>query len=113
MDLEFSPGDEAFRQEVRRFLDENLPDYLREGARATPGVFVEPDIGREWQAILHRKGWLAYNWPQECGGTGWTPIQRYIFEKECALADAPSLPVLSLKLLGPVLCTFGSPEQIA
>ena len=113
MDLEFSPGDEAFRQEVRRFLEENLPDYLREGARATPGVFVEPDIGREWQAILHRKGWLAYNWPQECGGTGWTPIQRYIFEKECALADAPSLPVLSLKLLGPVLCKFGSPEQKA
>jgi alkylation response protein AidB-like acyl-CoA dehydrogenase len=79
--------------------------------RATPSVFVEPDIGTEWQRILHRKGWLAYNWPVACGGTGWTPVQRYIFEKECALADAPSLPVLSLKLLGPVVCRFGTQAQ--
>ncbi|MCP5398141.1 MAG: acyl-CoA dehydrogenase family protein [Sphingobium sp.] len=113
MDLQFSAQDETFRQEVRRFLDENLPQSLRDGMRATPGVFVEPDIGQEWQAILHRKGWLAYNWPEDCGGTGWSPIQRYIFEKECALADAPSLPVLSLKLLGPVICKFGTPEQKA
>ena len=113
MDLDFSPEDKAFREEVRDFLDENLPQHLREGTRATPGVFAEPDIANEWQAILHRKGWLAYNWPADCGGTGWTPIQRYIFEKECALADAPSLPVLSLKLLGPVICHFGTPEQKA
>lgn len=113
MDLHFSPQDEAFRQEVRKFLDENLGDHLRAGMRATPTVFVEPDIGREWQAILHHKGWLAYNWPADCGGTGWTTTQRYIFEKECALADAPSLPVLSLKLLGPVICKFGTPEQRA
>lgn len=111
MDLNFTAEDEAFRSEVRRFLDENLPERLRAGMRATPGVFVEPDIGREWQAILHRKGWLAYNWPVACGGTGWTPVQRYIFEKECALADAPSLPVLSLKLLGPVICRFGTQAQ--
>lgn len=113
MDLDFSPQDQAFRAEVRRFLDENLPQHLREGMRGTPGVFVEPDIGGEWQAILHARGWLAYNWPIACGGTGWTPIQRYIFEKECALADAPSLPVLSLKLLGPVICRFGTEEQKA
>lgn len=113
MDLQFSTQDEAFRHEVRRFLDENLPQSLRDGMRATPGVFVEPDIGQEWQAILYRKGWLAYNWPEDCGGPGWSPIQRYIFEKECALADAPSLPVLSLKLLGPVICKFGTPEQKA
>ena len=113
MDLQFSPEDLAFRDEVRAFLDTALPDYLRAGMQATPSIFVEPDIGREWQAILHAKGWLAYSWPVENGGTGWTTIQRYIFEKECALADAPSLPVLSLKLLGPVICRFGTPEQKA
>jgi alkylation response protein AidB-like acyl-CoA dehydrogenase len=113
MDLHFTPEDEAFRAEVRTFLDEHLPDHLRAGMQATPTVFVEPDIGREWQAILHAKGWLAYNWPADCGGTGWTMTQRYIFEKESALADAPSLPVLSLKLLGPVICRFGTPEQKA
>lgn len=113
MDLHFTPEDETFRQEVRAFLDAHLPAHLREGMAATPGVFVEPDIGQEWQRILHEKGWLAYNWPVECGGTGWTPVQRYIFEKECALANAPSLPVLSLKLLGPVLCRFGTAAQKA
>jgi len=52
------------------------------------------EIGREWQAILHARGWLAYQWPREYGGTGWSPLQRYIFEKECALADAPGSYVL-------------------
>lgn len=113
MDLSFTPEDEAFRQEVRAFLDASLPADLREGMAATPGVFVEPDIGQLWQRILHEKGWLAYNWPVDCGGTGWSPVQRYIFEKECALANAPSLPVLSLKLLGPVICRFGTAEQKA
>ncbi len=113
MDLKLSPAEEAFRAEVRAFLDANLTEHLRRGAQATPTVFAEPDLGREWQRILHEKGWLGYHWPVEHGGTGWTPVQRYIFEKECALSSAPGLPVLGLKLLAPVLWTFGSPEQKA
>lgn len=111
MDLDLTSAQRAFRDEVRRFLEQHLSAHLRVGARATTTVFAEPDIGREWQAILHRRGWLAYNWPAEFGGTGWSPLQRYLFEKECALADAPGLPVLGLKLLAPVLHTFGTPEQ--
>ena len=113
MELELTPDEVAFRDEVRAFLDASLTDRLCASAQATPTVFVEPDIGREWQQILHRRGWLAYHWPVEHGGTGWTPVQRYIFEKECALAGAPMLPVLGLKLLAPVLYTFGSPAQKA
>ena len=100
-----------FRDMVRDFLNTHLPQSLRAAARATPTVFAEPEIGREWQRILYDKGWLAYNWPREFGGTGWSPIERYIFEKECALADVPGLPVLGLKLLAPVLYTFGTPRQ--
>jgi alkylation response protein AidB-like acyl-CoA dehydrogenase len=111
MDMAFSSADLAFRDEVRRFLDTALTPELRAGARATPTVFADPDIGREWQRRLHQKGWLAYHWPREYGGTGWTATQRYLFEKECALADAPDLPVLGLKLLGAVLCAFGTPAQ--
>ena len=113
MDMSLPPADIAFQQEVRAFLAANLPDHIREGARRSPGVFVEPDIGSEWQQILHRKGWLAAHWPVEDGGTGWTPMQRYLFEKECALAGAPSLSVLALKLVGPVICRFGTAEQKA
>ncbi|GAB4144787.1 MAG: acyl-CoA dehydrogenase family protein [Sphingomonadales bacterium] len=113
MDLAFTEEEIAFREEVRAFLAEHLSERLRAGMRATPSVFVEPDIGCEWQRILNEKGWLAYHWPKEYGGPGWTPVQRYIFEKECALADAPGLPVLSLKLLGPVVYTFGTDAQKA
>ncbi len=113
MDMEFSPADIAFREEVRDFLAENLPDRLRDGARRTPGVFVEPDIGMEWHRILYEKGWVAPHWPKEDGGTGWTPTQKFIFEKECALAGAPALAILGLRLVGPVICAFGTPEQKA
>lgn len=113
MDIALTDAELAFRDEVERFLAEHLPERLRAGARATPTVFAEPDLGGEWQRILYRKGWLAYFWPTAFGGTGWTPMQRYIFEKACALAHAPDLPVLSLKLLGPVLHAFGTPEQQA
>lgn len=113
MDMNFSPAHDAFRAEVRAFLDAELLPHLRDGARRTPSVFVEPDIGLEWQRILHRKGWLAYHWPQADGGCNWDPVQKYIFETECALADAPALSVLGLRLVGPVICAFGTPEQKA
>lgn len=113
MDMDFTIEELAFRDEVRTFLAEKLSPRLREGAANTPSVFTEPDITREWQAILCEKGWLATLWPQEYGGPGWTPVQKYIFEKECAVAGAPALPVLGLKLVGPVICKFGTAEQKA
>jgi alkylation response protein AidB-like acyl-CoA dehydrogenase len=111
MDMDFSADTLAFRDEVRTFLATALPDHLKQAMRNTPSVFVEKDIAVEWQRILHAKGWLAYQWPSEFGGTGWTPVQRYIFEKECALAGTPALSVLGLKLVAPVIYTYGSQAQ--
>ncbi len=111
MDFSFSKEEEAFREEVREFLDKNLTERLRSGSRASPGVFVEPDIGYEWQSILAAKGWLTYYWPEEHGGMGWPPIKCYIFEKELALADAPFLAGMGIKLLGPIICQFGTDKQ--
>jgi alkylation response protein AidB-like acyl-CoA dehydrogenase len=113
MDMRFSFEDLAFRDEVRAFLDEKLSERLREGAANTPSVFTEPDITREWQSILYEKGWLATLWPVEDGGPGFTSTQKYLFEKECAIAGAPSLPILGLKLVGPVICKFGTAAQKA
>jgi alkylation response protein AidB-like acyl-CoA dehydrogenase len=113
MDLSFTPAELAFRDEVRAFLDEKLNTRLREGAANTPSVFVEPDITTEWQGILNERGWLATLWPKEDGGAGFTAVEKYIFEKECAIAGAPALPVLGLKLVGPVICKFGTPAQKA
>lgn len=111
MDFSFSTEEEAFRLDVRAFLDEHLTERLRAGSRGSTGVFVEPDIGKEWQAILAKKGWLTYYWPEEFGGMGWTPTQRYIYEKELAINDAPFLPVMGVKLLGPIVCNFGTEKQ--
>ncbi|WP_157218469.1 acyl-CoA dehydrogenase family protein [Flavisphingomonas formosensis] len=111
MALSFAPEEERFREEVRAFLDEHLSERLRRGARLTSGVFAEPDIAAEWQRILEEKGWLVYHWPESAGGPGWSPIQRYIFEKECAEAGAPVLPGMGLKLVGPVLYSFGTEAQ--
>ena len=113
MDIAFTDEDLAFRDEVRAFLDAKLNPRLREGSAQTPSVFTEPDITREWQAILNEQGWLATSWPKEDGGPGWNAVQKYLFEKECAIAGAPSLPILGLKLVGPVICHFGTPEQKA
>ena len=113
MDIDFTPDEQAFREEVRAFLRDNLTDQLRADAAATPSVFVEPAVGQRWNAALHERGWLGYQWPVEHGGTGWTAVQRYIFEKECAEAGAPSLTVLGLKLVAPVIWSFGSDAQKA
>ena len=113
MDMGFCAADRAFRDAVRAFLAAELPQRLRDGMNGTPSVFVEPEIGLEWRRMLHAKGGLATQWPVENGGTGWTPVQRYISEKECALADAPSLSVLGLKLVGPVIAHFGTADQKA
>lgn len=111
MDLTFTTEELRFRDEVRAFLAAQLTAELREGTRATTGVFAEPDIAKEWQRILHAQGWLAYSWPREFGGCGWSPIQRFIFEKECAFASAPAIPVMGLKLVGPVIYTYGTTDQ--
>ena len=111
MDITFTEEELAFRDEVRAFLAENLPEDVKDGALAEPTVFLEPDIGQRWNAILNEQGWLGYQWPEEVGGTGWTPVQRYIFEKECASAGAPNLTVLGLKLVAPVIIRFGTEEQ--
>jgi alkylation response protein AidB-like acyl-CoA dehydrogenase len=113
MNLTFAAEELAFRDKVRAFIATHLSERLRRGARATPTVFAEPDISREWQRILYDQGWLAYNWPAQYGGPGWSPVERYLFEKECAVSDAPGLPLLGLKLLGPVLYTFGTEAQKA
>jgi alkylation response protein AidB-like acyl-CoA dehydrogenase len=113
MDLALSPAQLAFREEVRGFLDTALTPAMRRGAAFTSGVFAEPDVYRPWQAALEAKGWLTYFWPSHADGPGWGAVERWIFETECARAGAPLLPGMGLKLVGPVLYTYGTPDQQA
>jgi alkylation response protein AidB-like acyl-CoA dehydrogenase len=109
MDLSFSPQEEAFRSEVRTFLKDNLPEgYARKIAN---GQALEKAELEDWHAILHRRGWLAYDWPAEFGGPGWGPVETHIFNEELARADAPKVLAFNFKMLAPVLMKFGSKEQ--
>jgi len=113
MDLSLGPEDEAFRTEVRRFLEENLSEDLREAGRKTGGVFAEFSAGLRWHKVLAKRGWSAPGWPREHGGTGWTATQRYIFARECTAADAPRIFSMGIRMVGPVIMKFGAPEQKA
>ena len=106
MQLAFTSEDETFRAEVRLFLKDNLPVDL--ARREAQGFHLERKDVIEWQRILYLKGWVAPNWPKEYGGTGWTPIQRYIFELEYGLANAPEISLIGLSMVGPVISQFGS-----
>jgi alkylation response protein AidB-like acyl-CoA dehydrogenase len=111
LSLALSPEDAAFREEVRAFLRDALTDDMRAGQAMTSGVFPEPEVAKPWQAALAAKGWLAPLWPRDYGGTGWSGVQRIIFETECALAGAPLVYPMGVRLVGPVLIAFGSEEQ--
>jgi len=113
MDLNLSARDLVFRDEVRAFLSEALPPRLAEVGRRITIVFVEPRYSLEWQRILHAKGWVAPAWPVEYGGCGWDEMQRAIFAAECARAGAPGLAPMGLKMVGPCIMRYGTPEQKA
>ena len=109
MDLQFSPEEEAFRVEVRAFLKDNLPKEL--AAKVKAGQRLTRFDQENWHAILNKKGWLAYHWPKEHGGTGWSAIQKFIFDDECAIAGGPRLVPFGLSMLGPVLIKYGNDAQ--
>ena len=111
MDLDYSAEERAFRDLVRGWLRENLPPELREKVVGYDH-FTRDELLR-WHRILARQGWIAPAWPQEWGGTGWNPVQRYIFEEECGYAGAPPLVPFGLAMCGPVLIRFGSQAQKA
>jgi alkylation response protein AidB-like acyl-CoA dehydrogenase len=111
MDLTFTPEEEAFRNEVRTFLAEKLPARLADKVKT--GKHLSKADMEQWHAILNARGWLASHWPKEYGGPGWNAVQKFIFENECALADAPRIVPFGVSMLGPVLIKFGTEAQKA
>ncbi len=109
MHLSYTPEDESFRAEVRAFLATELPEEMRDRVRSGRRLDKE-DILR-WQNILYRRGWGAGMWPKRFGGADWTVFQQYIFDEECAIAGAPMQLPFSVKMVAPVLMTFGSAAQ--
>jgi alkylation response protein AidB-like acyl-CoA dehydrogenase len=109
MDLKFTNQEEAFRSEVRKFLTEKIPMELVD--KSERGQILSKSDLETWHALLNAQGWLANHWPKEWGGTGWTPIEKFIFEHECALFGAPRVVPFGVNMLGPVLIKYGTEEQ--
>ena len=111
MDLSFKPEHETFRDEVRKFLKDELTEELLEAGKLTASVFSEVEFSSKWHKILYKKGWIGASWPEEYGGTGWDDMQRYIFRSECASAGTPSPTAMGLAMVGPVLMKHGTQKQ--
>ncbi|MFM0520983.1 MULTISPECIES: acyl-CoA dehydrogenase family protein [Caballeronia] len=109
MDLKFAAEEEAFRTEVLDFLRTSLPEVIAQ--KVHTGKRLTRDDMAQWHGILNAKGWLANHWPKEYGGPGWTAIQKFIFENECAIAGAPRIVPFGVNMLGPVLIKYGSEAQ--
>ena len=106
MQLAFTDEEAEFREEVRTFVR----------AFRTRGETTPPDeeLLARWKGALIERGWQAYKWPREHGGTGWDAPRKYIWERECGAAALPAdIGGMGISMIGPILCGFGTPEQQA
>lgn len=109
MNVTFTADELAFREQVRTFFRTEFPqDILEKQNQAIP--LTRDDVVR-WHKCLYDKGWAAPNWPQEYGGTGWSPVQKYLFADEQARANAPPFVAFGVNMVGPIIYTFGNEQQ--
>ena len=109
MDLNYSQEELAFRDEVRAWLQANLPKDL--AAKVADYEHLSKDDLLRWHRILAKQGWVAPAWPKEWGGTGWNVVQRYIFEEELGFVGGPPLIPFGLTMCAAVLLQFGTEAQ--
>ncbi|MEN8184089.1 MAG: acyl-CoA dehydrogenase family protein [Myxococcota bacterium] len=103
MDFHLTPEEQAFRDEVRAFLDENLPP---EGER-------DYQFLAGWNQKVREKGWVGFSWPEEVGGGGGSVMQQVLLKEEMARRKAPPLGscFMGLAWVGPAIIQYGSDEQ--
>lgn len=109
MDLSFSAEDEAFRREVRAFIEEAMPDDLR--VKAEIDAQFSPQDVKQWHRILFERGWSVPGWPEQFGGPGLTATRRFILQEELELAGAPTLSPFGVSMVGPAIIQFGTQQQ--
>src|SRR6266545_4039531 len=123
MDFAYSPEDLAFRDELRAWLDENLPKFLADwggdedqaGGRAggaPSSVSRSQERRKDWQRRLNEGRWAAINWPKDWGGREATPVQNVIHAEENARVRAPGIyNANGIWQIGPMIIKWGTEEQ--
>jgi len=109
MDLNFTPEELSFRQDIRQWVADNLPADISHKVRNA--LRLSRDDLQRWAKILGKKGWLGWGWPAQFGGPGWNAIQKHLFEEECALACSPRVIPFGPVMVAPVIMAFGNAEQ--
>ena len=105
-----TPEMRAFRAEVRAFVRANLPDDIGRKV-AQERMDLPRDDQQRWHKILRAKGWACPGWPREQGGPGFSDDQRYVFERELALGNAPRSMIYGEGMLGPTVMAYGTDAQ--
>jgi len=103
LDFNLTPQEEAFRDEVRRFLDENLPPESERDAA----------FGWRWSQRVREKRWVGFGWPKEVGGGGGGIMEQAILKEEMAKRRAPPLGtcIMGLAWVGPGIIQYGTEAQ--
>lgn len=109
MNVTFSAKELEFRDQVRAVFRDEFPEDIRR--KRDLGVDLEREDMVRFQKWLHEHGWAGVNWPVEFGGTGWTPVQKYLFATEMAAANVPGIVPFGLSMVAPVIYTFGNDAQ--
>jgi len=124
MDWEDTAEQAAFREDVRSFIEGNLPQFYKD-KREWNAVTLEDDwqdhmmhgddeakaAAQAWADVLSSRNWVAPHWPSEYGGGGLTTMEQFIFNMEMAEAEAPMVGGSGLSLLGPTVLIHGTDEQ--
>jgi len=109
MDLTLNARERQFQADVHAFIADNLPADIKR--KVEGGLRLVKDDMVRWQKRLGDRGWMAPHWPEKYGGTGWSPVERYLFEEELALGGCPRVAPFGINMVGPVIIEFGSDAQ--
>jgi alkylation response protein AidB-like acyl-CoA dehydrogenase len=121
MNWDDTPQQAAFREEVRTFISQQLPEAYRSLSRGAGMLnwyrHRKSDdqqlrqAAQDWAAALSERGWVAPHWPSEYGGAGLSPWEQFIFNEEMTRGNAPMVGGSGVIMLGPTLIVHGSEEQ--
>ena len=114
MDFTLTPEQQSFRDEVRDWLERNLPRSWVERLHGGSDI-PRPEAYeflRQWQGKMNDAGFVGLTWPKESGGRGLTFMEEMILQQEMALAKAPPvLNILAVGMAGPTIIAYGTEEQ--
>jgi alkylation response protein AidB-like acyl-CoA dehydrogenase len=109
--LHYDEETEAFRAELRAFLEANLPPPQERAERVVSSAHI-PEWARRWQRLLYESGWLVPGWPPEYGGRNATPVQQMVYFEELTRLGVPrSCNPQGLSIITPSIIDYGTEEQ--